>query len=94
MAVQSDIFSVLHNLFLKRFSQPQRFALSADETTHLSIRPTGQRIRTVSGCAWITCNGKDILLEPGQQTRLPHRGDVVLISTLGSTVSTVEISRR
>ena len=92
MAVQSDIFNALQIAFLKRFGEPQRLALPADETVYISLRPNGQRIRAVSGCAWITCNGKDILLERGQETRLPRRGDVVLISTIGATTSTVEIS--
>ena len=93
MAVQSVIFSALQTTFLKRFGQAQRVTLSADETIHISLRPTGQRIRALSGCAWVTCNGRDILLEPGQEIRLPRRGDVALISTIGQVTTIIEFSR-
>lgn len=56
--------------------------------THLApgdvirVERANQTVRVVSGCAWITLDGEDILLEPGQQASLGC-GDDALISALG-----------
>jgi len=59
----------------------------------MTLRPSGQVIRVAAGRAWITCHGLDIVLQPGQQTRLPARGEVVNISRIGSAALTFEVCR-
>jgi len=93
MAVRLDIFRVLQVPFLKRATEPMRVTLATDPAKYMSMRPTGQIIQILSGHAWITCNGKDILLDAGQQSRLPIGGDAVIISAIGPAGVTFEIRR-
>ena len=93
MAARLGIFSILQGSILKRTTKPMRVTLVKDPAKCMSMCPTGQIIQILSGQAWITCNGKDILLEPGQQTRLPLRGDAIIISAIGPAGVIFEIHR-
>ncbi len=92
MTARLGILSGLPVSFQKRSLRPRQFTLPADHVTHLSICPTGQSIRILTGCAWITCHGTDILLEAGQQLLLPGNSDAAVISAIGSATVTLEIT--
>jgi hypothetical protein len=93
MTTQLGILSVLRLSFLKRSLEPRQFTLPTDKASYMAIRPTGQLIRVLSGRAWITFDGDDILLEPGKQMLLPRNRFAAIISTIGSETLTFEISR-
>ena len=88
MAHQLGIFSALY-----RPVSPLRITFAPGPMACMSLRPAGQTIRIASGRAWITCNSVDIVLDSGQQTRLPMSGDAVNISAIGPAALTFEICR-
>lgn len=91
MATRQGILSALQGAFMKRAPEPRQIVLAAKADTIVCIRPQGQRIRIVSGHAWITSTGKDILLEAGQQALLPRTGDAVIISGVGAAPLIFEV---
>lgn len=48
-----------------------------------SVERTHQHLHIMSGYAWLTLDGQDLLLEAGQQVELQPGGDRALISALG-----------
>lgn len=88
--IRVDVFRMVEVAFLKRRGEPQIFTLPAGSATHLAVRPAGQRNRILSGCAWITWNGKDILLETGQQTQLPRWGMLPSFQPLAQSYRSVK----
>jgi len=81
-------------LSMLRKITPKRHMLPADPAAYMSLTPKGQIIRVLSGYAWVTCHGLDILLKPGQELRLPRKGDAVVISAVGSATLIFEISHK
>lgn len=62
-------------------SAPLRFVLCAGEVLRLPRCPV--IIRVLSGTAWITHAGRDIVLESGGALALEGAGDCPLISAVG-----------
>ena len=46
--------------------------------------PEGRFLRVVSGKAWLTHGGRDVVLRPGERAWLGGQDDVALVSSLGS----------
>jgi hypothetical protein len=66
-----------------------RIVLLAGET--LRIPGTQTSIRALSGTAWITREGKDILLSSGEQKDLPAARDCTVISAIGTEALLFEV---
>ena len=94
MAIRSGIFYALQETLLKQSLKATCFKLPTHEATYMCIRPNGQIVQVLSGNAWITCNGEDILLEAGQETQLPHDQSEAIISAIGSASVTFEITQQ
>lgn len=58
----------------------QRMELNAGETQH--IQGLERNLSVIDGWAWVTINGTDIVLRPGQMMHLPEGHNPVLISGL------------
>ncbi len=66
-----------------------RLVLLPGETLRL---PGAQvRIRALSGTAWITRQGKDILLTAGEARELPAARDCTVISAIGTEARSFEV---
>ena len=48
-----------------------------------SEKRQSQVLRIVSGRAWVTMEGEDIILEPGQELKLSHGRDQAVVSSAG-----------
>ena len=48
-----------------------------------SEKRESQVLRVVSGTAWVSMDGKDILLEPGQEFKLSHGRNQAVVSPIG-----------
>ena len=46
------------------------------------IRRTGQTLHIVSGAAWVTINGRDVILQSGEDVKLPWGRHPAVISGL------------
>ncbi len=66
-----------------------RLTLEQNEVHRLN--PVPQGIRVLSGLAWITWKGKDIVLNPGQTIHFSHGGYYPVISAVGPGSLTVEM---
>jgi Protein of unknown function (DUF2917) len=53
--------------------------------------PEGHLLRVVSGRAWLTHAGRDIVLRPGERTALARRVDAPLVSSLDRQPLVVEL---
>ena len=91
MAIRSGNFNALQKTFLKQSLKAIRFKLPMSERRYMSIRQNGQHIRILSGDAWIICNGKDILLEAGQEMQLPRDRRETIISAIDTPIVSFEI---
>lgn len=60
--------------------RPGEYQLVPGET--LNIPRMGQLLRVISGCAWITFDGEDMILSAGQEMVLQPGEDVAVISAL------------
>ncbi len=49
-----------------------------------SLQRRGQTVQVGRGRAWITFDGEDHILEPGDRLRLPQGKDRALVSALGT----------
>jgi hypothetical protein len=68
---------------------PLRLVLLPGETLRL---PGAQAsFRALSGTAWITRDGKDILLTSGEQRELPAARDHTVISAIGTEALLLEV---
>src|SRR5262245_21325067 len=93
MTVRLGIMIVLQFPFPKRSLEPRQFTLAPGAASCMSIQPNGQIVRILSGHSWISFDGKDILLEPGQQLLLPRHRYPAIISAIGLAALTFESSR-
>lgn len=87
----SNRFSVLTNLFKNHLKSlvPCHFTLEKSEVFRV---PSGCRdIHVVSGIAWITVAGKDMILRPGEKASLSSNQDSAVISPLGNVPLTLEV---
>ncbi len=66
-----------------------RLMLHHHEVFHLPV--AGQSLKVVSGVAWVTVNGRDIFLAPGEKHWLPSQGDAALVSALGRQPLILEV---
>ena len=66
-----------------------RLVLLPGET--LRIPGTHARILALSGTAWITREGKDILIASGEQKDLPAARDCTVISAIGTEALLFEV---
>ena len=69
----------------------RRFSLSAGQV--LRLKNTVREISVLSGCAWVSYNGQDIVLGAGEQTRFELNRDVPVISALSTAPLLFETSR-
>jgi len=76
-----------------RLSQRQaagaRLTLLRGEVHRLNPLPAG--IFVISGCAWVSWNGQDILLNQGEGIQFSPGGYDPLISVLGTAALTIEL---
>jgi hypothetical protein len=68
---------------------PCSFTIEKGEVFRISS--TCQEIQVLSGVAWLTAAGKDIILSAGEKTSLLSNEDSVLLSALGNVPLTLEI---
>ncbi len=57
-----------------------RLALAPGEV--LRMDRARRHVRVLSGTAWITCSGRDVIVETNQEVELPKRGRCALVSAL------------
>ena len=57
----------------------------------LRLHPTPPGLRVLSGMAWITWRGEDIVLIPGQTIRFTPHGSQPVLSAVGQGALTVEM---
>ena len=68
---------------------PLRIVLCCGET--LALPRKGADVKVLSGRAWITEGGKDLVLDAGASTRVGRSSDSPLISSLGVEPVLVEV---
>lgn len=64
----------------KRSKYMTRYFLLPKETLKLQPTAQGLHIRVCAGVAWLSHNGKDMILKAGTVTAFDGKGDMVLIS--------------
>jgi hypothetical protein len=89
----SRIFSLVHRYSTKfnasanpikrhtKFLTSCTFTLCKGELFRISS--TFQEVKVLSGVAWITVAGKDIILQPGENASIASNKDIALVSALG-----------
>ena len=75
--------------FSRKSAAGAQLALELDEVHRLNPVPPG--IRVLSGVAWITRRGEDIVLDQGQEIRFSPRRDDPVISAVGWRELVVEM---
>ncbi len=75
--------------FSRKVTGGARLTLERNDVHRLNPLPQG--IRVLSGLAWITWKGEDIVLTPGQTMRVSPGGQHPVISALGPGSLTVEM---
>jgi len=75
--------------FSHKMAGGARLTLEQNESHTLSPLPQG--IRVLSGMAWVTWKGEDIVLKPGQAMRFSQGGRHPVISAMGLGRLTVEM---
>lgn len=73
----------------RRASGGAQLTLESNEIHRLNPLPPG--IRVLSGVAWITWQGEDIVLNPGQAIRFSPGGNNPVISVIGRGTLVVEM---
>jgi hypothetical protein len=66
-----------------------RLALESGEVHRLNPIPSG--IRILSGIAWLTWKGEDIVLSKGQALAFTHNGNHPVISSVGKNTLVIEM---
>jgi hypothetical protein len=75
-----------------KFSVPYRLTLYPDEV--LRLPQAGYWVRVLSGIAWLTVAGEDIILSANEAASLlPHK-DVALVSALSDKPLLLELRQR
>ena len=69
---------------------PHRFTLGNGEV--FRIPHIYQKFQVLSGIAWLTIGGRDLILHSGEKIEFESRKDVVIISPLGKTRLMVEVA--
>jgi quercetin dioxygenase-like cupin family protein len=67
-----------------------RLVLLPGQVMGLSSRR--QSLRVLSGKAWVSWKGEDIIIEPGQSVSFVGRGDRPLVSEIGHNAAVVELT--
>ncbi|MBX3065699.1 MAG: DUF2917 domain-containing protein [Anaerolineae bacterium] len=70
---------------------PIRLMLSQRESISVQLRAGHDLVRVVSGCAWISHEGKDFVLKAGEQEQLYRGRFDTLITALGKRTLVVEL---
>lgn len=70
---------------------PIRFMLSQRESISVQLRAGHDCVRVISGCAWISHEGKDFVLKAGEQEQLYRGRFDTLITTLGKRTLVIEL---
>ncbi len=68
---------------------PMRVMLLAGEVQRVESNYRGLRVR--SGRAWVTVNGRDIVLKRGEEIALEMRHEAAVVSALGHAPLVVEL---
>jgi hypothetical protein len=55
------------------------------------VKPDYRGLRVRSGRAWVTMNGRDLVLKRGEEIALEKRRDAVVVSSLGQVPVVVEL---
>jgi hypothetical protein len=58
------------------------------------LSPSDQAVRVVSGRAWLTHAGEDIVLTRGEQATFPRQTDSVVITAVGKRPLVLEIATK
>ncbi len=66
-----------------------RVMLMGRETYRVTADQRGLRVR--SGRAWITLNGRDVVLKRGEEIALPAKRDSVVVSAAGRAPVVIEL---
>ncbi len=66
-----------------------RLLLSVGEVYRLP--QAGERVRVISGQAWLTMQGRDVVLQAGEVVTLPASAEAALISPVDHTALVVEV---
>jgi hypothetical protein len=73
----------------ERLLSPYSLTIAQGEVVR--IPSTCQKIQVLSGVAWLTAAGKDIILSAGEKELLVSNEDAVLLSALGNAPLTLEL---
>lgn len=68
---------------------PLRFTLEKDEIFRFSSEY--QEFKVLSGVAWITIEGRDLILHSGEKAELESHKDMAIISALGKMPVVLEV---
>ena len=70
-----------HNLVEYR-SLPVEDHICLDDGDVRRLPGTARTLRVLSGCAWITHKGKDIIVNSGEEVILSHKKGIAVISSV------------
>lgn len=66
-----------------------RLVINPDEVYRLP--ETGQCVQVTSGCAWLTAQGRDVVLEPHRPIKVAASSEAMLVSPLGQAPVVLEV---
>jgi hypothetical protein len=91
LGFHSNRFGAFNKLFKSncKLLVPDRFILEKDEV--LQITPTHREFHVLSGIAWITVAGEDIIVNSGEKASLVSNKESAVISALGNVPLTLEV---
>jgi hypothetical protein len=83
------------NFFTERFQSNVKLLISAQFTLRngdvFRVPYTSNEIHVLSGSAWLTIAGEDIILNAGEKIILPSKQDSALLSALGNEPLILEV---
>lgn len=87
----SDVFNAVPNLFKGYLKSviPCHFTLQTGEV--FTIPSACYELQVISGAAWISVAGKDILVTAGERVALPLDKEPALVSALGDSALRLEV---
>lgn len=91
LGAYSNKFSLFATPFKSHFKSisPYQFTLEKGEV--FRVPSAGKELGVLSGMAWVTHEGKDIILKSGERASLISNKDCTLVSALGKVPLSLEV---
>ena len=84
-------FQGLTELFKVKVNSVMPCQLTLEKGEVFRIPQAYRQFKVLSGVAWLTVGGKDIILQSGEKVSLESKKDVAVISALGKTPLVLEV---